>query len=165
VAARFEFVVDGVGHVGLDRKLIEARRVRPERPVEVTGLHTGPFEGGVQVRVPVVPEIDHAQEGLEDGLVLIIAAGRAEGHDRHIAAENHAGCERVAWAGVRADLVGPGLIQPELFAAHAHADAGVAQDHGAGNPAATGGGVEEIAVLIDNGHVGSVLRYAGGVAA
>ena len=30
---------------------------------------------------------------------------------------------------MRADLVRPGLVQPELFAANAHANAGVAKDH------------------------------------
>ena len=50
VTSRFEFVVDGLGHIGLDRKLIEARRVWEEGSVKVAGLHTGPLEGGVQVR-------------------------------------------------------------------------------------------------------------------
>jgi hypothetical protein len=38
---------------------------------------------------------------------------------------------------MRPNLVGLGLIQPELFTADAHADAGVTEDHGTANPSAT----------------------------
>src|SRR5215469_12070792 len=127
-------------------------------------LHTGPLEGGVQVGVPVVPEIDHAEQGLEDRLLLVIPAGGADGHDGYVAFKDHARSERVAWAGVRTDLVGLRLIQPELLAADAHADSRVAEDHGAGNPSARRCGVEEIAVLIDDGYMRGVFGDAAGVA-
>src|SRR5258706_1490866 len=81
VAARLQIVVDGVGHAGFDVQLVESRVVRPERAVEVQRLHPRPFESLMQIREPIGPELDDIQERLKDGLVLVVAARRADGHE------------------------------------------------------------------------------------
>ena len=128
-------------------------------------LHAGALEGGVQIWIPVAPEIHHTQQGLQYRLVLVVAAGRAQSHHRYIALEDHAGGKRVARPGMRTNLVCLGLVEPELLSADTHADARFAQNHCAGNPAAAGRYVEDIAFFIDNCHVRGVFRYAGGIAA
>ena len=64
---------------------------------------------------------------------------------------------------MRANLVRAGRVEEELLAAHAHADAGVAENDGARDPAAARRGVEDVAVLVDDGDVRRVLADAGGV--
>ena len=73
-----QLVVDRVRNRRLDIQLVEARRVRPERSVEVQRLHARPLERGMQVRIPVVPELDDAEERLQDRLILVVAARRAD---------------------------------------------------------------------------------------
>ena len=151
------------GNRRLDVEFVEARTVRPERAVEVQRLHARALERAVQVRIPVVPELDDAQERLEDRLLLIVAARRADAHHRHVALEDDARCQRVARAGAGAELVRPRLVEPELLAADAHADAGVAEDDGAVDPAAARRHIEDVAVLVDHRDVRRVLHDAGGI--
>ena len=56
----------------LDPKAVEAERVRPERAVQMERLNTGSFDRRVQVRIPVVPELDDVQKGLDDRLLLVV---------------------------------------------------------------------------------------------
>ena len=78
VSPRLQLVVDRLRHIGFDIQLVEACRMRPERSVEVQRLDARPLERLVQVRIPVVPELDDAQERLQDRLLLVVAAGRAD---------------------------------------------------------------------------------------
>ena len=100
--------------------------------------------------IPAIPELDDVEERLQDRLVLVVAAGRAQRHQRLAVLEHQARRQRVARPRPRPDLVGAGLVEPELLAAHAHADAGVAEDHRAGHPAAARRGVEDVAGLVDD---------------
>jgi len=79
VAARPQLLVDLVSDRGLHVQAVEARGVRPERAVEVLRLRPRAFEGDVEVGVPVVPKLQDAQERLENRLVLVVAAWRADG--------------------------------------------------------------------------------------
>src|SRR5882762_4812153 len=160
VAARLQIVVDGIGDSGFDVQLVEARIMRPERAVEVQRLHPRPFEGLVQIGEPIGPELDDVEERLKDGLVLVVAARRADGHEGLTVLQDDAGRERVARAGARTQLRGARSVEPELLAPHAHADAGVAENDGAADPAAARGRVEDVAVLVDDGDMGRVLDRA-----
>ena len=104
----------GVGNVGLDVQLVEPRRVRPERSVEMQRLDARPLERRVKVRVPFRPELDDVQECLEDGLLLVVAAGRADRHERLAVAQHDAGRQRIAGPRPRPQLRGPRLVEPEL---------------------------------------------------
>src|SRR5579883_2338956 len=124
VATRFELLENRIRNGCLDVHFVEPRRVRPERSEEVQRLHAGPFKGLVEVRIPVRPELDDIEECLEYRLVLVVAPGRAERHQRLPVLQNDARCERVARARPRPELRGPRWVQPELLAANAHADSG-----------------------------------------
>ena len=63
--------------VRLHIECINANVMGPERTVEMQRLEAGPLESLVQVRVPVGPELNNGEEGLQDGLVLVVAARRA----------------------------------------------------------------------------------------
>src|SRR4029453_18140659 len=106
-------------------------------------LYTGPFERGMQVRIPVVPELHHTQERLQDRLILVITTRRAERHHRRVTLEDQTRRQRVARARVRANLVRSRLVQPELFTANAHADARITENHRAWHPATTRGHIED----------------------
>src|SRR5262249_55856884 len=80
VAARLQFVVNGVRDCSFHVQFVESRRVRPERSVEVQRLDPRPLESGVQVRIPVAPEVDNAEKHLKNRLSLIVAARRADAH-------------------------------------------------------------------------------------
>src|SRR5262249_43718103 len=104
--------------------------------VEVERLRRGPLERLVQVRVPRGPDLYNIEKCLQDRLVLVVAAGRADSHEGRPVAQHDAGRERIARPRPRAQLGGAGLVEPELFAAHTHADSRVAEDDGAADPAA-----------------------------
>jgi hypothetical protein len=57
-----QFVVNRVCNSRFDIQFVEARGVRPERTVEVMRLDAWPFEGRVQVRIPVIPEFNDARK-------------------------------------------------------------------------------------------------------
>src|SRR5229473_7764580 len=124
-------------------------------------LDARPFERLVEVRIPVGPELHDIEKRLQDRLVLVVAAGRADRHEGLTVAQHDAWRQRIAWPRPRAQLGGTGFVEPELLAAYAHADPGVAQDHSAADPAAARCRVEDVAVAVDDGDVGGVLRRAG----
>src|SRR5438093_10239433 len=76
VAARGQLGDDGVVDQSFEVEIVEAGAVRPERAVKVQGLHPRPLERLVQVRIPGRPEFYDVEERLNDGLVLVVAAGR-----------------------------------------------------------------------------------------
>src|SRR6266540_4575125 len=137
-----------------------ACRLRPERAVEVQRLHTRPLECRVKIRIPRVPELDGAQERLENRLILVVAAGSADGHHRLIAFEHETRRERIAGASAWAQLIRSRLVQPELLAADAHADAGLAENDRAVDPATAWRDVEDVAVFVDDGDMSRVLHHA-----
>src|SRR5690348_10834267 len=160
MTARLELVVDRIRYTLFNCKLVEAWTVRPERAVEMRRLHARALERLVQVRVPVAPEFDDAEKRLQNGLLLIVPAWGSKRHHRRVALEDETRRQRVPWSRARANLIRAGLVEPELLAAHAHADAGVAENHGAGDPAAARRGIEEIAVAVDDRDVRGVLGDA-----
>ena len=123
-------------------------------------LDPRPFKGFVQVGIPSRPKLDNIEEGLQNRLVLIVAARCAQGHERLSVLQYDARRQGVPRARSGTQLRGAFRIQPELFTADAHADASVTQNHGAGNPAAARRAVEDVAVLVDDGDVGGVLDAA-----
>src|SRR5689334_20908639 len=85
---RLQLLVDRVRHVRFHIELVEARRMRPERSVEMQRLYARPSERLVQIRIPLGPEFHDVQEGLKDRLLLVVAARRAEGQKRLALAEH-----------------------------------------------------------------------------
>ena len=71
MAALLELLIDVFRDRGFDAERVERSGVRPERAEEMAGLDARAFEGGVEVGIPGVPEFDDAENGLEDGLILI----------------------------------------------------------------------------------------------
>src|SRR6266478_7054251 len=120
-------------------------------------LDARPFERLVEVRIPVGPELYDVEKRLQDRLVLVVASGRADRHEGRAVAQHDAWRQRVARPRPRAQLGGAGFVEPELLAAHAHADPRLAEDDGPADPAAAGRRVEDVAVAVDNGDVGGVL--------
>src|SRR5262245_5018718 len=137
--------------------------MRPERSEEVLRLDARTLEGAVQVGIPRVPELDRAQERLENGLLLVVTAGTAKREQRRAVLEDEARRQRVARTRMRPDLVGPRRVEEELLTAHAHADTGIAQDAAARDPAAARRGIEYVAVLVYNRDMCRVLADAGRV--
>src|SRR5207249_6264549 len=72
-----DFIIDR----RFDVQTIESRIVWPERSEEVKRLHARPLERVMEVRIPVVPELDDVQECLQDCLILIVATGRTDRHE------------------------------------------------------------------------------------
>src|ERR1700685_2180591 len=110
-------------------------------------LDARPFECRVQVRVPVGPELDRREERLDDRLLLVIAAGAADRHEGLAITQHDAGRERIARARPRPQLRGAALVEPELLAAHAHADAGIAENDRAADPTAARGGLRSTSTV------------------
>src|SRR5215510_9516003 len=115
VSARLQIAVDGVRNIGLKVEAVEPRIVRPERAVEMQRLDPRPFECLVQVRVPGGPELHDVEKCLQDGLVLVVAAGRTDRHEGLAVAKHDARRQRIPWSRPRAQLGGAGLVEPELL--------------------------------------------------
>src|SRR5262249_36228738 len=149
MAARLKIFVDGIRNIGLKIEPVEARIVWPERAEEMQRLDPRPLERLVQVRVPVGPELHHIEKRLQDSLALVVAAWRADRHEGLTVPQHNAWRQRVARPRPRAQLGGAGFVEPELLAAYAHADPGVAEDHSAADPAAARCRVEDVAIAVD----------------
>src|SRR5262245_51243927 len=104
----------------------------------------------MQVRIPVVPKLDHIEKRLQDGLVLIISAGSSQCHERLSVPQHNAWRQGVARTRAWSQLCGACGIEPELLATYAHADPGVSENHGAAYPTAARCAVEHISGAVDN---------------
>src|SRR5690349_19135163 len=94
--AQLQLVDDRGRNRRLDVHPVEAGIVRPHRSIEMHRLHAWPREGGMEVWIPVVPELDDIEERLQDRLLLVVAAGSADRHERLAVLENQARRQRVA---------------------------------------------------------------------
>src|ERR1041385_8289458 len=94
VAEGGELVADAGGEAALDDEAFWESAVRVERAGEVQGVEGGRVDGGLKVHA----EVDDVQEELERPLVLLVAAGGAEGHVRLAAAHGERRGERGARA-------------------------------------------------------------------
>ena len=150
------------GHVRFDVQLVETGGVRPERSVEVQRLHAGPSERVVEVRIPLRPELHDVQERLEDGLLLVVAAGRADRHERLAVAQHDARRQRVARAGPRPQLAGACLSSQNDSPRTLMAIPVLPRIDRGRNPRAARRAVEDVAVAIDHRDVRRVLDDAGG---
>src|SRR5688500_12905714 len=92
-------------------------------------LQSRPLECRVEVRVPLVAELDDVEEGLQHGLFLIVAAGSAECEIGLSIAQHDAWRERIPRTRARPQLGGASRIQPELLASCRQSDPRVADDH------------------------------------
>src|SRR5439155_5165508 len=90
-------------------------------------------------------------------LILIVAARGPQRHERLTVSQHDAGRERVSRSSAWPQLSRAGFVQPELLSSHAHADAGVPQNHRARNPTAARRAVEDVAFAIDDRDVRGVL--------
>src|SRR5436309_16132558 len=98
-------------------------------------LNARTFESGMQVGIPVVPEIDHAEQRLQDRLILIVTAGRPNPHHRDVALEYHARRQGITRPRPRPDLRRARGVEPELLTADAPSNSRLTQDDGAVDPA------------------------------
>src|SRR5262245_33831892 len=117
----------------------------------------------MQVRIPVIPEVDDAEKGLQNRLVLIVAARRADSHHRGITLEDETRRQRVTRLRSWPDLGCASRFEPELLTADTHPDSGIFKDDGAIDPSSTWSDIENISIFIDDGHVRRVFRNSGGV--
>ncbi len=158
MTARFQLVVDRIGNVGLHVQLVETRNCAARMSRRNAG------SGRAATRTPRAgSDTSRARTRRRRGTPGGSSApgcrrpGDADRHEGLAVAQHDARRERVARSRARPQLRRARLVEPELLAAHAHADPGIAEDHGAADPAAARRRVEDVAVLIDDGDVGGVL--------
>src|ERR1041384_8519678 len=99
--------------------------MRPEGCEEVGRLKPRPFECLVQIGIPCRPEFDDIEECLQNRLVLIVAAGRSQRHERLAVLQNNAWRQCVTRSSAWMQLRGTIRIEPEMLSANAHPDAGI----------------------------------------
>ncbi len=80
VSPGLQFVVNRIWNRDLDSQPVEAGGVWPERTVEMLGLRSRPLECGMQIRIPVIPELYNAEKSLQYCLLLIVASRSPQSH-------------------------------------------------------------------------------------
>ena len=101
---------------------------------EATAVHAGrPAHRGDGIGRVDRPEAqaepdqgDEAEERLQDRLILVVATGRPEAHQRRVAPEDDARRQRVARTRTRPQLIGHRLVEPELLSPRGEPHAGAA---------------------------------------
>src|SRR5262249_48949198 len=104
----------------------------------------------MQVRIPVVPKLDHIEKRLQDGLILIISPRSSQGHEWLSVPGDSAGGVGEPGARGWSQLWGACDIDPELLPPHVNADPGVSKNNGAPYPTAARCAVEYISRAVDN---------------
>ena len=112
--------------------------------------------GGVDGLLDGPAVMDHAEEEGEGPLVLLLAAGGAEGHPGLAVAQRHAGGEGGAGALAGGRGRWGAVAEPEHLAAGAHGEAEVGDDGAGLEPAAGGGGADHVAPAVDDVDVDGV---------
>ena len=156
-------------------QLLDDLRVRAGLHGHAAGAHAARVEGAGEAVVVPVRGVDGALEveaaayrrAQRDGeeevqlpLVLLVAAGRAERHDRHAVAQGERGGEGGAGAAARGQGVRQALVQPGHLEPGAEREAQFGHDRVGLEPAAAGRGRDHVAPAVDDVEVAGVA--AGG---
>lgn len=161
VAAPPQLLDDGRGRAGLDGEAAGPHPARVERAGEAVGVPVRCVDRALEVESPAHGRAPgDLQEEVQLPLVLLVAAGRAERQHRNPVAQGDRGGEGGAGAaaggeGVRQAVLQPGHLQPgaEREAQFGHDGVGL-------EPAAAGGGGDQVAPAVDDVDVAGVPRHA-----